>query len=120
MKRPSHSAPNRRDRGAAAIEMVFATPLLIALIVAIFDFGMYYSRRIEVNGAARDAARTLAVRGTPTYPSGMTPSGVTTCPANNVTSNAQVTVSTTYTFSIPFVTLGTRTITSTARMRCGG
>jgi len=50
----------------------------------------------------------------------MTPSGVVTCAAGDTNSNASVTVTSSYTFSIPFIPLGTKTITATGTMRCGG
>jgi Flp pilus assembly protein TadG len=114
------TAQSSRDRGVAAIEFVLVLPLLVALLFAIASFGVFFSRKVEVTSAARDAARTLALGGTPTYPSGMTASGVVTCPPGNTTSNASVTLTTDYTFSVPFIPLGTRTITATGTMRCGG
>jgi Flp pilus assembly protein TadG len=95
-------------------------PLLFALLMAIASFGIFFSKKVDVTSASRDAARTLALRGTPTYPAGMTPSNVVTCPAGNTTSNASVTLTANYTFSIPFIPLGTKTITATGTMRCGG
>jgi|SRR5687768_6341446 Flp pilus assembly protein TadG len=119
--RNSHPTDSKRDdRGVVALEFVLVAPFLIALIVAIASFGAFFSKKVDVTGASRDAARTLALRGTPTYPAGMTPSGVVTCAAGDTTSNASVTLTTTYTFSIPLVPLGTKTITATGTMRCGG
>lgn len=119
--RTSHRTGNRRDdQGVVALEMVLVAPFLIALIFTIASFGAFFSRKVEVTSAARDAARTLALRGTPTYPSSMTPSGVVTCAAGDNTNNASVTLTANYTFSIPFIPLGTKTITATGTMRCGG
>ncbi|HZX56982.1 MAG TPA: TadE/TadG family type IV pilus assembly protein [Ilumatobacteraceae bacterium] len=108
------------DQGVVALEFVLVAPFLIALIFAIASFGLFFSNKVDVTSTARDAARTLALRQTPTYPTGMTASGVVTCPAGNSTSNASVTVTSSYTFSIPFIPLGTKTITATGTMRCGG
>jgi Flp pilus assembly protein TadG len=110
----------RDDRGAVAIEFVLVAPFLLALVFAIAQFGLYFSKSVDVASTARDAARTLALRGTPTYPAGMTSSGVVTCAAGDTTSNSSVTVSSSYTFSIPFIPLGTKTVTATGTMRCGG
>lgn len=110
----------RDDRGVVALEFVLVAPFLIALLFAIASFGIFFSKQVDVTSAARDAARTLALRGTPTYPPGMTPSAVTTCAPGDTTSNASVTLTATYTFSIPFISLGTKTITATGTMRCGG
>jgi len=119
--RTSHTTEkNRDDRGVVALEFVLVVHFLIALIFAIAQFGLYFSKQVDVTSTARDAARTLALRGTPTYPTGMTGSGVVTCPSGNNTSNSSVTVTISYTFSIPFIPLGTKTITATGTMRCGG
>ncbi len=111
---------DRDDYGVVAIEFVLVVPFLIMLIFAIASFGLFFSKKVDVTSASRDAARTLALRGTPTYPSDMSPSAVVTCPAGDNTSDASVTLTTDYTFSIPFIPLGTKTITATGTMRCGG
>lgn len=110
----------RDDQGVVAIEFVLVAPFLIALIFSIASFGIFFSKKVDVTSAARDAARTLALRGTPTYPPGMTASAITTCAPGDTTNNASVTLTATYTFSIPFIPLGTRTMTATGTMRCGG
>ena len=120
MRTPPHHRRTSDDEGVVAIEFVLVAPFLIALLMAIASFGAFFSKQVEVTGAARDAARTLALRGTPVYPPGMTASAVVTCAPGDTTSNASVTLTATYTFSIPGVPLGTKTITATARMRCGG
>ena len=108
------------DRGVVALELVLVAPFLIALIFAIGSFGAFFSKKVDVTSAARDAARTLALRGAPSYPAGMTPSGIVTCAADDTLSNASVTLTASYTFSIPFIPLGTKPITATGTMRCGG
>jgi Flp pilus assembly protein TadG len=120
LHRARSTRSDSRDRGVVAIEFVLVAPFLVALIVAIASFGAYFSQKVDVTSAARDAARTLALRKTPTYPSGMTASSVTTCAAGDTTNNASVTLTATYTFSIPFVPIGTKTISATGTMRCGG
>ena len=64
--------------GVVALEFVLSFRSCIALIFAIASFGLYFSEKVDVTGAARDAARTLALRGTPDY-QGFTPSSVVTC-----------------------------------------
>lgn len=120
MRTSSHTPARRDDRGAAALEMVLVAPFLFAIVFAIASFGIFFSKKVDVTSAARDAARTLALRGTPTYPAGMTASNVVTCPVGNTTSNASVVLTSTYSFSIPGIPLGTRTISATGTMRCGG
>ena len=119
-----HNSPRpiqpTKDEGVVAIEFVLIAPFLFALIMAIASFGIFFSKKVDVTSAARDAARTLALRGTPSYPTGMTPSGIVSCAAGDMTSNASVTLTSSYTFSIPFIPLGTKEITATGTMRCGG
>lgn len=119
--RNSHRTPSRHDdQGVVALEFVLVAPFLISLIFAIVSLGLFFSEMVDVTSTARDAARTLALRGTPTYPAGMTASDVVTCPPGNTSSNASVTLTSSYTFSIPLIPLGTKTITATGTMRCGG
>jgi hypothetical protein len=122
MMRKVHSTRSKRDdRGVVALELVLVAPFLIALIFSIASFGAFFSKKVDVTSAARDAARTLALRKTPTYPVGMTVVGTpTTCAPGDNTNNASVTLTASYTFSIPLVPLGTKTITATGTMRCGG
>lgn len=123
--RPFRS-PDRRtddatyDDGVATLELVLVAPFLFALIFSIASFGVFFSKKVDVTSAARDAARSLALGKSPTYPSGMTASGVVTCPPGNTVSNASVTLTADYTFVIPFVPLGKKSIVATGTMRCGG
>ena len=105
--------------GVVALEFVFVFPFLIALIFAIAQFGLFFSKKVDVTSTARDAARTLALRGTPNYAELYT-FRCRPCPAGNTTSNASVTLTSSYTFSIPLIPLGTKSITATGTMRCGG
>jgi len=120
MRNSNHPHSEITDRGAVALEFVLIAPFLIALVFAIASFGLYFSKSVDVTSTARDAARTLALRGTPTYPAGVTPSGVVPCAPGDTTNNASVTLTSSYTFAIPFIPLGTKTITATGTMRCGG
>ena len=119
MRNSHRNQNNREDQGVVAIEFVLIFPFLIALIFAIAQFGLYFSKNVDVASTARDAARTLALRGTPNY-AGFTPSGVVTCAAGDTTSNASVTLTSSYDFTIPLIPLGTKTITAVGTMRCGG
>ena len=113
----------RDDQGVVAVEFVFIFPFLIALIFTIAQFGIFFSNQVETESTARDAARTLALGGpgaVVTTPAGWTASGVVKCASGDTTNNATVTFSRTYTFSIPLLPLGTKTITATGKMRCGG
>ena len=110
----------RDDRGVVAIEFVWIAPVLLAFIIAIAQFGVFFAKKVDVETEARAAARTLALRGTPSYPTSVSVSGVVPCAPGDTTSNASVTLTTSYQFSIPFVSLGAKPITATGRMRCGG
>src|SRR4051812_19768277 len=120
MRNSDRPHQERDDKGVVALEFVLVAPFLVTFIMIIASFGVFFNLKVDVTSAARDAARTLALRGTPTYPAGFTPSGAVTCAAGDTTSNATVTVSASYTFDIPFTPLGTKTATATGVMRCGG
>ncbi len=118
---------NKDDRGVVAIEFVLVAPFLIALIFSIAQFGIFFSKKVEVESAARDAARTLALSPgmapAAAVPTGMTLDSTKTnvgCVAGNTTSDARVNLVSNYTFSIPLIPLGTKTIRVEGRMRCGG
>lgn len=97
--------------------MVLVAPFLVMLIFAIAQFGMYFSQRIDTTNAARDAARRLALGLPPRYPDGITPvSTSVNCPGGD----AVVEVTSSYSFSIPFITIVTSDIKAKGAMRCGG
>ena len=114
------------------VELALILPLLIMLLIGIIDFGRAYSAQVSITGAAREGARTLALggsvldvekavqgaRGSVTVTSVVQ----TPCPANSTgtsTATAKVVVSTNFTFGIPFIPLGTKTLNAKAEMRCG-
>lgn len=109
------------------VELALILPILLTIVVAIFQFGEAYNAKIAIQGAAREGARaqalqqnvTTAVNGAISGTGlvvGITPTG---CATATDTAPARVRVTTTYTFSIPFVTLGARTLAAEAEMRCG-
>jgi Flp pilus assembly protein TadG len=125
MRRSGHT--NKDDRGVVALELVLVAPFLIALIFSIAQFGIFFANKIEVESAARDAARTLALNPgmapAAAVPSGMTLDTTRTnvgCVAGNTTSDARINLASDYTFSIPGIPIGTKTIRVEGRMRCGG
>ena len=136
MKRSSphveHIAIRNCDRGAVMVELALILPILVMLLVGIIEFGRAYSAQVSIQGAAREGARSLALKES----SGAVDSAVqgaagsaqvtsvtkAACPAvvsGATTAYATVTVNATFTFSIPFVSLGTKNMSATARMRCG-
>ncbi len=52
---------NRRDRGAAAVEMAIIMPLLLMLVFGIIEFGLLLNAQIKVTEAAREGARAATV-----------------------------------------------------------
>jgi Flp pilus assembly protein TadG len=53
----------RDDRGAAAVEFAIIAPVLILLLFGIVEYGLVFNAQLQVTGAAREAARTMAVGG---------------------------------------------------------
>lgn len=66
MKRSSSPAPKSRaqgrDRGSAAVEFALVAPILLSLVVGIVEFSYTYNLQISVTQAAREAARTMAIK----------------------------------------------------------
>jgi len=49
------------ERGAAAVEFALLVPILLFLVMAIVDFGMWYGDSITIRHGTREAARAGAV-----------------------------------------------------------
>lgn len=66
MKRSSlpstRSRAEGRQRGAAAVEFALVLPILLALVGGIIEFSYIYNLQISVTQAAREAARTMAIK----------------------------------------------------------
>lgn len=129
---PRDVSRSASDRGAVMVELAFILPILVMLLVGIIEFGRAYSAQVSIQGAAREGARSLALRESSgavnAAVQGSAGSAQVTsvtqgaCPAGSngsTTAYATVTVNATFTFSIPFISLGTRNMSATARMRCG-
>lgn len=56
----------RRERGAAAVEMAFALPLLLLLSFGVAEFGWAFAQKMDLNSAAREGARIAANTAGPT------------------------------------------------------
>lgn len=112
------------------IELALIMPVLLMVMVGIIEFGRAYSYQESIQGAAREGARALALhqsvsdavdagRGSATI-TGISTGG--SCPATADPASPQyatVTVKVKITFGIPFISLGTKTLTATASMLCG-
>ncbi len=116
------------ERGVAALEMVIVAPILIVMLIGIVEFGRYYNATINVTSAAREAVRKVALYDSANAGSAATAAAsplsvsvgaMVTCPASGI-GNASITLNSSFTFDALLVGLGSRTITRTAVMRCGG
>ncbi|WP_043433872.1 TadE/TadG family type IV pilus assembly protein [Arthrobacter sp. I3] len=134
MKRSNSRAPRSRapgrERGSAAVEFALVAPLLLSLVVGIVELSYTYNLQISVTQAAREAARTMAVKnnqsdaiaaalaGAPGLSAaGFTYSFTPTACAEGRTA----TVNVTYTANTLTNFLGSRvTLRGTGAMRCGG
>src|SRR5918994_316818 len=120
----------RRDdeRGAAMVEFAIILPFLLMLVVGIIEFGRAYNIQVSLQAAAREGARELALgksasdveaRVRAAAPSVSIDSiSQTPCPSSGE-GQARVVISESFTFGIPFVSLGSKTLTATGVMRCG-
>lgn len=113
------------DRGAILVEFALIVPILLILLVGIINFGIAYNTQIALQGAAREGARALALGNSAVdavNASGgvaITVSSQSGCPDGDSDAYATVTTTKDFTFGIPFVPIGTKTLTATASMRCG-
>ena len=113
------------DRGAIIVEFALIVPILLMVLVGIVNFGVAYNTQITLQGAAREGARALALGNSAVAAvnaSGgvaISVSSQTSCRAGDSNAYATVITSKDFTFSIPFVPLGTKTLTAKASMRCG-
>lgn len=55
----------RAERGSVAVELVLVTPLLILLLLLVVGSGRLVTARMDVNGAAEDAARAASLASDP-------------------------------------------------------
>lgn len=70
----------RPQDGAVAVEFALLLPVLVLLLVAILDYGLWYSDSISLRSTAREGARAAVVDNYPSSCSG-NPARKTTCAA---------------------------------------
>lgn len=127
---PTVSAGGSRDRGAAMVELALILPILVMLLVGIVEFGRAYSAQVSIQGAAREGARSLALRETDDKVNDAVERAAVSANVVSVDKDercltpsseyATVTVNATFKFFIPFVSsLGDTDLSATASMRCG-
>lgn len=51
----------REERGQSLVEFAIALPLLLAIVIGIFEFGMAWNQRQVVTNAAREGARVAVL-----------------------------------------------------------
>ena len=60
-------APHRdrsdRERGAVVVEFALIVPMLLLIVLGVFDFGYMLNRNTIVSNASRDGARTASLDG---------------------------------------------------------
>lgn len=66
MKKTCRESTDSKSRGAVAVEFALVAPLLLALVTGIVEFAHAYNAQISVTQAAREAARTMAVKNSQT------------------------------------------------------
>ncbi len=136
---PAHTEPRpdrtkRRSRGQAMVEFTLILPLLMLLILGIYQFGQTYADYIQVTNAARDGGRKALVSRSDvtgvadvvtaaknaTWWLDKTQMGVTVTPAQPWAQGSTVTVTVTYPYSINLlgfvVASGTLKSATTVRM----
>jgi Flp pilus assembly protein TadG len=133
--RPGHNSTRRadsRDRGSAAAELVLITPVLILMLLLAVAAGRLVQARLEVDSAARQAARaaslardpaTAAADAVSTAQAALAGQDITCRPLNvspdtsNFVPGGQVSVQVSCTVHLSDLSLlhlpGTRTLTST-------
>jgi Flp pilus assembly protein TadG len=120
----------RRDEGAAVVEMAIVLSLLVLLVFGIIEFGRAYNAQVTLTHATREGVRTLAVTGDreaaveATYraASSTLHRESLSVTASSCDPGQPTDVSATYAMdiSIPFFGERALNLSSTAVMRCGG
>jgi Flp pilus assembly protein TadG len=122
----------RDERGAAAVEFALVFPLLILVLFGVVEYGAVYNAQLQITGAAREAARELAVTGdagaarsaaldaAPALVPALAPNDIAFSSAT-CSPGADITV--TISYAKPFLTGlfgATVDLTGVATRRCGG
>lgn len=66
MKKIRRENTEHKSRGAVAVEFALVAPILLSVVVGIVEFANAYNAQISVTQAAREAARTMAVKNSQT------------------------------------------------------
>ncbi|GGH93191.1 TadE family protein [Arthrobacter liuii] len=129
MKKIRKENTEHKSRGAVAVEFALVAPILLAVVVGIVEFANAYNAQISVTQAAREAARTMAVKNSQTdakaaavagAPGLSGPFSYTFSPT---ACTPDTTMKVTITYSAPTMTglFGSSVgLTGVGAMRCGG
>ena len=117
------------------IELAIVLPILILLVFGVIDFGIGYNHNVELRGAVREGARSLALNANETATqaeatvtsaafgldrSQISFSNIVTCNTSDGTAgkSAQITATYPVKYILPFLPIGT-SMSVTGVMRCG-
>lgn len=126
---PARPRPAAGERGAAAVEFALVLPLLVLLLFGIIEFGRGYNAKVALQAAVREGARALALDSADPIEAtaDAAPSlhadllGVSTSSSPCVTgTEATVTATYPFTYTIPLFGTATVTLSATGVMRCEG
>ncbi|SDP26321.1 Flp pilus assembly protein TadG [Pedococcus dokdonensis] len=62
LPRRPRTTRRRSESGASAVEFALILPVFVLIIAAILDFGFIFAQQVQLNNAARDAARQAVVK----------------------------------------------------------
>lgn len=119
------------ERGAVAVEFAILAPVLIMILLGIMEFGRAYNAQISLTNAAREGVRVMAISNNqPAARTAARNAAVALTPAladTNITfsaagcaTNAQMTVTVTYTLSTLTGIAGPFAMTGRGVMLCAG
>lgn len=130
MNKTRKKSTDSKSRGAVAVEFALVAPMLLALVTGIVEFASAYNAQISVTQAAREGARTMAIKNNQTAAKAAAVAGApglnastfvyTFNPAGCTPGN---TMTVTISYTTPTVTglFGSSvTLTGVGAMQCGG
>ena len=119
------------ERGAVAVEFAILAPVLVMILLGIMEFGRAYNAQVSLTNAAREgvrvmaitnnqtAARTAAKNAAPSLSPALVDSNIAFSAASCVT-DAQMTVTVTYTLSTMTGIAGPFAMKGKGVMLCAG
>jgi Flp pilus assembly protein TadG len=130
MTRTNKNETDNKSRGAIAVEFALVAPLLLALITGVVEFANIFNSQISVTQAAREAARTMAVKNSQPDAKAAAVAGAPGLDTGNfvysfsaATCTPNATVKVTINYPVPTLTGlfgGSFNISGVGAMRCNG